>query len=298
MACTPGPLGRLATRGRWRAERVVSQALASSLGRYARARAARERLRIYKSLSDEESRVSELIEHFGWCVASRAPACRRWFFGDDERLPRFLQQLGITYEDYAVMHQYYAFHRLDPMRPDLFWIYDEVVERLERLGGPGRVSVLDFGGGIGQIAAAFASEGYRTVLSDALPYNLDFARFMLNNRGLKPVIHAPSAPDEFYDTAADGHPFGLVIESSALEHVPDVLRAVKTISSGLIQGGMLVSTLLGDEPTAAKRAFFERDAGDPGIAKQLFHPDLQAWVREHFTSEARARTNMHILIKR
>jgi hypothetical protein len=213
-------VGWLATRGRWRAERLTAHALAVSLRRYSRARAAYERGRVYKSLGHEESRISELIEYFGWDIASRATACRRWFFGDDERLEPFLEKLGISYEQYAVMHQYIAFNRLDPGRPDLFWIYDEVLDRLEALGGPDRITILDFGGGIGDIAAAFAGEGYRTVLSDALPYNRDFARFAFENRGLEVEIHAPSAPDDFFDTAADGRRFGLVIESSSLEHVP------------------------------------------------------------------------------
>ena len=291
-------MGWLATRGRWRAERMTTRALAVSLGRYAHARDAYERDRIYKSLSHEESRVSELVEYFGWDVASRATACRRWFFGDDERLERFLDKLGISYDQYAVMHQYIAFHRLDPARPDLFWIYDEVLERLEAHGGPDQVTILDFGGGIGQIAAAFAGEGYRTILSDALPYNREFARFMFDNRGLNVEIHAPSAPDDFFDTAADGRQFGLVIESSSLEHVPDVLGAVQAISGGLVAGGTLVSTLLGGEPSAEKRAFFERDAGDAAIAAQLFDSALQAWVREHYVIEARPRTDMQILTKR
>ena len=298
MAAKYGPLNWFATRGRSRAERITARALAASLGRYARAREAYERSRIYKSLSHEESRISELIEHFGWDVASRARACRRWFFGDDERLERFLSQLGISYEQYAVMHQCIAFHRLDPARPDLFWIYDEVLERLEALGGPDQLTILDFGGGIGQIAAAFAGEGYRTVLTDALPYNRDFARFTFDNRGLDVEIHAPRAPDDFFDTAADGRRFGLVIESSSLEHVPNTLGATRAMSGGLVPGGMLVSTLLGEQPSAEKRAFFERDAGDEAIAAQLFDPALHAWVREHYVIEARTRSDMHLLIKR
>jgi hypothetical protein len=65
-----------------------------------------------------------------------------------------------------------------------------------------------------------------------------------------------------------------------------------------MRGGMLVSTLLGEEPSAEKRAFFERDAGDPAVAAQLFDPALHAWASEHYVIEARPRTDMHILIKR
>jgi SAM-dependent methyltransferase len=291
-------LGRLAGRARWRASRVRDRTAAAVDPRHARARAARERLRLYKELSDEESRLSELIEHFGWDVASRAPACRRWFFGDDPKLPRFLERLGITYEQYAVMHQYLAFHRLDPARPDLFWIYDRVLARLERLGGPGRVSVLDFGGGLGQIAAAFAGEGYRTVMTDALPYNVAFARSLVDNRDLDATIVQARRPDDFYDTAADGEPFGLVIESSALEHVPDVLGATRAITSGLVPGGIFLSTLLGVEPSPDERAFFERDAGDPDIAAQLFDDTLHAWVRERFEVATPPRTTFRLLTRR
>lgn len=293
-----GPLGWFAGRGRWRAERAARRVLAAGDPRHARARAARERLRLHKDLSPLESRESELIEYFGWDVASRARACRRWFFGDDPKLEPFLAQLGVTYEQYAVMHQYVAFERLDPDRPDLFWVFDDVLGRLAALGGPRELSVLDFGGGLGETAAAFAGEGFRTVLTDALPYNHDFARFLLANRGLEAEVHLAGRPDDFYDTAADGARFGLVIEWSSLEHVPDVLGAVEKITSGLVPGGIFLSTLLGERPTPEMRAFFERDAGDAEIAAQLFDDRLHDWVHEHFTVEPSPRSIGRVLVRR
>jgi hypothetical protein len=50
---------------------------------YPRADAVRKRLHAYDSLTDYDSRLSELIEYFGWETGHKADACRRWFFGDD-----------------------------------------------------------------------------------------------------------------------------------------------------------------------------------------------------------------------
>lgn len=104
-------------------------------GGYPRADAIHARLHLYDSLSDYDSRLSELIEYFGWETGHKADACRRWFFGDDVKQQRFLEAMGLSVWEYAVMHQYAQFNRFDPERPDMYWLYDEVVERLDRLGG-------------------------------------------------------------------------------------------------------------------------------------------------------------------
>jgi hypothetical protein len=104
-------------------------------GGYPRADAIHARLHLYDSLSDYDSRLSKLIEYFGWETGHKADACRRWFFGDDVKQQRFLEAMGLSVWEYAVMHQYAQFNRFDPERPDMYWLYDEVVERLDRLGG-------------------------------------------------------------------------------------------------------------------------------------------------------------------
>jgi 2-polyprenyl-3-methyl-5-hydroxy-6-metoxy-1,4-benzoquinol methylase len=73
------------------------------------------------------------------------------------------------------VHQYAPFNRFDPERPDMYWLYDEVVERLDRLGPRDSTWVLDFGCGLGQIGPGFALDGYQVVLSDVQPPQLDFA---------------------------------------------------------------------------------------------------------------------------
>ena len=74
--------------------------------------------------------------------------------------------MGLSFWEYAVMHQYALFNRFDPERPDMYWLYDEAVERLDQLGGRDSVWVLDFGCGLGQIGLGFALDGYKVVLSD------------------------------------------------------------------------------------------------------------------------------------
>src|SRR5687767_2683318 len=120
-----------------------------------RADEAFRRLHLYKELTEYESRLSELIEYFGWEKGHKADACRRWFFRDDPKYARFRERLGITHMEFTILHSYALVNRFDPARPDMHGVYDEVARRLEDLGGPREMSVLDFGCGTGQIGLAF-----------------------------------------------------------------------------------------------------------------------------------------------
>jgi 2-polyprenyl-3-methyl-5-hydroxy-6-metoxy-1,4-benzoquinol methylase len=263
-----------------------------------RAEQAFHRLHLYPELTELESRLSELVEYYGWELGHKAAACRRWFYRDDPKYPRFLAQLGITHMQFTILHSYALVNRLDPARPDLFHVYDEVVTRLEALGGPQAVSVLDFGCGTGQIGLAFRQEGYRVVLNEIEPDLLDFARFIHDNRDLVAEVWQSPDPRSAYDTRADDDPFGLVVEWSAFEHTPGLTSTLDTITSGLVAGGMLVTTSLAREWTPALREHYRRDAGSAEISDELFGQELVDYVEEHFEVVDCPGSLAKILIKR
>ena len=252
---------------------------------------------MYESLSDYDSRLSELIEYFGWETGHKADACRRWFFGDDVKQQRFLEAMGLTFWEYAVMHQYAQFNRFDPERPDMHWVYDEVVERVDRLSGRDSAWVLDFGCGLGQIGLGFALDGYEVVLSDKQPEQLDFARFLCANRGVEPEFHHAEEA-EYFDTGRDGRRFGCVIEWGVLEHIPDVVACVDNITSGLVPGGVFITTTLERDWTEELKEFYIRDAGDAAQAAQLWGDEIEALVAERFEIVRRPGTLATLLVRR
>jgi 2-polyprenyl-3-methyl-5-hydroxy-6-metoxy-1,4-benzoquinol methylase len=264
---------------------------------YPRADEIYRRLHLYESLSDYDSRLSELIEFFGWETGHKADACRRWFFGDDVKQQRFLEAMGLTFWEYAVMHQYAQFNRFDPDRPDMHWVYDEVVERIDRLSRRDAAWVLDFGCGLGQIGLGFALDGYKVLLSDKQPEQLDFARFLCANRDVEPEFHLADE-SEYFDTARDGRPFGCVIEWGVLEHIPDLVACVDNITSGLVPGGLFVTTTLERDWTDELKEFYIRDAGDAAQAAQLWGEEIEALVRKRFDIVRRPNTLATLLVRK
>ena len=271
-----------------------------SLGReeHARAQSVFERMHLYKDLSDYDSRLSELIEYFGWETAHKADACRRWFFGDDPKHEPFLEKMGITYWEYAVMHQYALFNRYDPGRPDMYWPYDQTVAQLEKLGGPERMSVLDFGCGLGQVGLGYALDGYRVVSADKVSEELDFCEFMFRNRDLEPNTYLATGDRDYYDTAGDGHEYGLVIEWSVFEHIYDLIPAVQKITAGLVQGGIFLTTTLAKDWTPELKEHYIHDAGDEEISDQLFSKETEDFVNETFEVVDVPGSLAKLLIKR
>jgi 2-polyprenyl-3-methyl-5-hydroxy-6-metoxy-1,4-benzoquinol methylase len=266
--------------------------------RYERVDALVERLHLHHEVDDYDSRKLELIDYFGWETGHKADACRRWFFGDDPEHDRFLERLDITYWEYAVMHQYALFNRFDRHRKDLFWVWDEIMRRLDGLGGPERLSVLDFGSGLGQIGLAFTLEGYRTVLAEKVPEQVEFARFLGRQRGVELELYQAKGDRDYYDTAADGRPFGCVIEWSVFEHVYDLLECTQRITSGLVPGGIFVTTTLAKDWTPELREHYIRDAGDEEISEQLFSPEIEEFVSANFDVVSPPETIAKLLVKK
>jgi 2-polyprenyl-3-methyl-5-hydroxy-6-metoxy-1,4-benzoquinol methylase len=157
--------------------------------------------------------------------------------------------------------------------------------------------VLDFGCGLGQIGVGFALDGYKVVLSDIQRPQLDFARFLCANRDVDLEFHQ-AAEGEYFDTGRDGRPFGCVIEWGVLEHIADVVACVRNITSGLVPGGVFVTTTLEREWTDELKEFYIRDAGDAAQAEQLWSDEIRSLVAERFEVVRRPGTLATLLVRR
>jgi hypothetical protein len=255
-------------------------------------------LRAHPHLEDRESRLCELIEYFGWETGHRAQFATPWFYPDDPRQRRYEEALGVDYVTARILHMYSLFNRMDPQREDFYWIYDGIIERLEALGGATELSVLDFGTGLGQIGLSLCLAGYRAVMSDHMSDYLKFIEFLAGVRKLDPVLHRAETDHTYFDTAADGHRFGLVVEWSAFEHVAETMVALEKVTSALVPGGMFVTTTFCKEWTPELRAHYRRDSEDDAIADQYLSGQADAWLRERFEVVSPPRTIAKVLVRR
>jgi hypothetical protein len=276
----------------------ASQPTAFSSGHDRAAEVFTRRLRAHPHLEERESRLCELIEYFGWETGHRAQFATPWFYEDDPRARGYEKALGVDNMTFQILHMYSLFNRMDPGRHDFYWIYDGVLERLEALGGVERVSVLDFGAGLGQVGLSLCLAGYRTVMSDRVPDFLKFIAFLAGIRGLEPILHEAVTDQTFYDTAADGQPFGLVVEWSAFEHVADTIGALEKILSGLISGGMFVTTTFCKDWTPELLEHYRRDSQDDEIAEQYLSGKPDEWLRERFDVLSPPNTLAKVLVRK
>ncbi len=281
-----------------RAVRTASPQAAFSTGHERAANVFANALRAHPHLSDRESRLCELIEYFGWETGHRAQFATPWFYEDDPRARGYEKALGVDNMTFQILHMYGLFNRMDPERPDFYWLYDGIVERLEALGGPGELSVLDFGTGLGQIGLAMCTAGHRTVMSDRVPDFLKFVEFLARIRKLEPVVHHSETDHSFYDTGADGSPFGLVVEWSAFEHVADAIAALESITAGLVPGGMFVTTTFCKDWTPELLEHYRRDSQDDSIADQYLSGEPDRWLRERFDVVTVPQSIAKVLVRR
>jgi 2-polyprenyl-3-methyl-5-hydroxy-6-metoxy-1,4-benzoquinol methylase len=258
----------------------------------------RNRLRVHRHLeSDYDSRLCELVEYFGYEIAQKAPYCRPWIYWDDPRRARYVHdKLGLDEGTFGILHMYALFNRLDPAGSDMHYIYDGLVTGLDRMGPD--VAVLDFGCGLGQNGLSFAAAGRETVMVDVVDSYLDFVRFCAELRGLHPVLVQAPAEDDFYDSAADGRRYGLIIEWSTFEHVPDTIGALQRVLGGLVPGGFFVTTTFCKDWTPEAIEHYRRDSADDAISDQYLSGEADAWLREQFDVHSPKRTIAKVLVKR
>jgi hypothetical protein len=127
---------------------------------------------------------------------------------------------------------------------------------------------------------------------------VDFFRFMCDVRNVEPVIVQSEHERDYYESGADGHRYGLVIEWSVFEHIYDVIEAVEKITTGLVPGGMFVTTTLCRDWDDEAEAHFRRDTQDERIIDQVLSGEVDEWLRERFEVLSPAKTLAKVLVKR
>ncbi len=114
--------------------------------------------------------------------------------------------------------------------------YPESVIVADRVGAhpDGRGRLLDLGSGVGVTAQLFAALDYDVTLADVSAPLLDFARWRLDQRGVKAdYLHLPGDLGE--------NTFDLVTALDVLVHVPDPEETAQRLHRALRPGGLLVA---------------------------------------------------------
>lgn len=220
-------------------------------------------LRIYKELSDYDSRLQDLVDYYGYGVGCKAPYCRI-YAGEDEGIH---ERLGITEMQYSVMHMHALFNRMCPGRHDMYYIFDRVVQRARETFGD-EFCVIDFGCALGQIGMAFSALGIDAYLVDIQQSYLDFARQLSERRGISAHCD-PVLLDrlEGYLDLAFPKPVGVVIESSSFEHIESPLAAYRWCYEVLASGGQFVTSTAVIEWDEETEEHFLQDAGPERFAQ-------------------------------
>ncbi|HEX8205191.1 MAG TPA: hypothetical protein VF587_03930, partial [Solirubrobacteraceae bacterium] len=149
-----------------------------------------------------------------------------------------------------------------------------------------------------QIGLAFTLEGYRTVLAEKVPEQVAFAKFLGEQRGVDLELYQASGDLDYYDTGADGRPFGCVVEWSVFEHVYELKKCTEAITRGLVPGGIFVTTTLAKDWTPELKEHYIHDAGDEEISDQLFSQEIEGYVNENFDVVSPPDTIAKLLIKK
>jgi hypothetical protein len=153
----------------------------------------------------------------------------------------------------------------------------EVVGELAALLPPG-ATVLDFGGGTGNLSLALAARGLRVHYRELSSLQKDFMRFRLHRHRLQEQV-------EILDCWA-GLPSGrydAVFAFDVFEHLPDLAQVVEEVAASLVDGGVLVDT-----PSFSLGLANPMHHEDPGLASMLAGhglvldrtlPDYRVWVK-------------------
>ena len=128
------------------------------------------------------------------------------------------------------------------------------------------------------------------MLAEKVPEQVEFARFLGKQRGVDLELYQATGDRDYYDTSADGARFGCVVEWSVFEHVYDLVECTDKITSGLVPGGIFVTTTLAKDWTPELREHYIHDAGDEVISDQLFGQEIEDYTSTSTSTSCRLPT--------
>lgn len=125
--------------------------------------------------------------------------------------------------------------------------HGDMIPRIARFAGaladlvPASASILDYGCGTGDIAAALAALGYRVEARDMSPKMIEQARALHAGSGVRFAVVAPAGAPAGVSL---GEPaFDAILCSSVLEYVHDLPETLRSLAAALKPAGWLLATV-------------------------------------------------------
>lgn len=144
----------------------------------------------------------------------------------------------------------------------------------------GKGSILDFGGGLGAMAMAWAERGFRVGYIDT-GQTAAFGRWLIDrdDRTLVDVIEGRPGV-ACYDDLAEAFehgPWGAIAALDVLEHTWEPVQLLRAFHAALPSGGLLFFTAdrFGPHPTHLERNYWLKDEAPAILAEIGFQPHLQ-----------------------
>jgi 2-polyprenyl-3-methyl-5-hydroxy-6-metoxy-1,4-benzoquinol methylase len=114
------------------------------------------------------------------------------------------------------------------------------VDALESLV-PASASILDYGCGTGDIAAALAARGYSVEGRDMSPTMIEQARTIHAESGVRFAVIEPAGAH--VDAMPGDQAFDAIVCSSVLEYLHDLPESLRSLAGALKSGGWLLATV-------------------------------------------------------
>ena len=120
-----------------------------------------------------------------------------------------------------------------------FIFYWQAIE--EKLGRKKSWRVLDYGCGVSDVGLFLSKQGAKIILVDLDDQKLDFAQWRYTSRKLAVNVKRLEFPTEIPNIKQGS--IDLILATEFLEHVPDLLRIVKSFYRWLSEDGLLLNSM-------------------------------------------------------